>query len=390
VWATQPIGPDPDAAYAGRIVLDLSQVAPHVSGPDTVQVAVPLPEIEQQAIAVDKAYLVSCVNSRAGDIAAAARVMRDRRVAPGVEFYVAAASREVQDDAEASGDWQALLDAGAIPLPPGCGPCIGLGAGLLEPGEVGISATNRNFKGRMGSPDAVSYLASPEVVAASAIAGVISAPADRVGGFSGAIEYSFEDLGPPAPADATEIVAGFPEQIAGRAVFLAFDDVNTDAIYGSEYTYRDGLTAAEMAQVVFANYDAALREHLRPGDVIVGSWNFGAGSSREQAATALQAAGVPMVVAASFSQTYLRNAFNNGFPCIASPELVAAMREALAVELAVTPSFAVSSDAVTADFRAGTLAFRGATYPFPALGAVPQALIAAGGIDAQVRTRFQD
>ena len=83
-------------------------------------------------------------------------------------MYIAAASAAIQSRAEDLGYWQTLLDAGARPLPPGCGPCIGLGAGLLEDGEVGISATNRNFRGRMGSRDAEAYLASPAVVAASA------------------------------------------------------------------------------------------------------------------------------------------------------------------------------------------------------------------------------
>lgn len=107
------------------------------------------------------ADIVSCTNSRASDIAAAAKVFKDAaetnngvipKVADGVQLYIAAASAPEQEAAEATGDWQALLEAGAQPLPAGCGPCIGLGKGLLEPGEVGISASNRNFKGRMGSP----------------------------------------------------------------------------------------------------------------------------------------------------------------------------------------------------------------------------------------------
>jgi Aconitase family (aconitate hydratase) len=103
-------------------------------------------------ILINKAYLVSCTNVRASDIAAAARVFREAaeggatpKIAPGVNFYIAAASLPEQRIAEDVGDWQVLLDAGAIPLPCGCGPCIGLGMGLLEPGEVGISASNRNF-----------------------------------------------------------------------------------------------------------------------------------------------------------------------------------------------------------------------------------------------------
>ena len=102
-----------------------------------------------------------------------------------------AASLPEQRAAEEQGDWQALLAAGAEPLPSGCGPCIGLGVGLLEPGEVGISASNRNYKGRMGSTIAKAYLASPEVVAASALAGKISGP----GWYEAPADYAGVSLG---------------------------------------------------------------------------------------------------------------------------------------------------------------------------------------------------
>ena len=166
-WRNNPPRPDDDALYAGRIVLNLDEVTPHVSGPDTVQVMQSVAEIEKRNIKIQKAYLVSCVNSRLEDLAAAAEAIQGKKVARDVKFYLAPASRSVQEDAERQNIWQTLLEAGAQPLPPGCGPCIGLGTGLLEAGEVGISATNRNFKGRMGSRDAQCYLASPEVVAAA-------------------------------------------------------------------------------------------------------------------------------------------------------------------------------------------------------------------------------
>jgi len=131
---------------------------------------------------LNKAYLVSCTNSRASDLAAAAKVFKDAsqsgtpaKIAPGVEFYIAAASLPEQEAAEDAGDWQALLDAGAKPLPAGCGHVLALELDFWNLG-VGISASNRNFKGRMGSPDAKAYLASPEVVAASALSGKISGP----------------------------------------------------------------------------------------------------------------------------------------------------------------------------------------------------------------------
>ncbi len=163
---------DEDAFYAKELKIDLSTIEPLVSGPNTVKTMTPVSGLNN--VKINKAYLVSCVNSRVDDLAEAAAIVKGKKVAEGVQFYIAAASSEVQAESEKQGYWQTLIEAGAIPLPPGCGPCIGLGVGLLEDGEVGISATNRNFKGRMGSPNAKAYLASPAVVASSAIAGNIS------------------------------------------------------------------------------------------------------------------------------------------------------------------------------------------------------------------------
>jgi homoaconitate hydratase len=384
-WAKVPFVADPGAAYSARITLDLGRVTPHVSGPDTVQVMRPVAEIEKQGIRIHKAYIVSCVNSRLSDLEAAAEVLRGKKVADGVELYVAAASRHVQEEAERRGIWQALLDAGARELPPGCGPCIGLGAGLLEPGEVGISATNRNFKGRMGSRDARCYLASPAVVAASAIGGTIRAP-EQVA--AGAPQYAFEPLVAPAgAAERVAILPGFPERLAGRLVFVPQDNLNTDGIYGKDYTYKE-LAREEMARVVMANYDPAFVTKAAPGDLVVGGFNFGTGSSREQAVTALQAAGIPLVVAGSFSQTYLRNAFNNGFLCLEIPALVERLRAVLSDAIKAGERTIVPGDTIEIDFTASTLTFRGETFAFPALGSVPQSLVIAGGVENLVRRRL--
>src|SRR5438105_1592072 len=169
---------DADAEYAIELELDLATVVPHVSGPNEVKTMVSLPEMERKRVSIQKAYLLSCVNARFEDLHDAAEVIRTRggRVADGVEFYLATASAEGQGKSESTGDWQTLVDAGAIALPPACGACIGLVCGLLQKGETAISATNRNFNGRMGDRDAFVYLASPAVVAASALAGFICAP----------------------------------------------------------------------------------------------------------------------------------------------------------------------------------------------------------------------
>ena len=124
---------------------------------------------------------------------------------------------------------------------------------------------------------------------------------------------------------------------------------------------------------------------MRRGDVILGGWNFGTGSSREQAVTSLQARGIALVVAGSYSQTYLRNAFNNGFPCIACPELVGRVRELLHKEIEQQAKTIIPGDEIEIDFSTGTITFRKNTFRFPPLSPVPQALVIAGGVENQVR-----
>ncbi len=171
---------DPGASYAAHVAIDLASVVPFVAGPRDPSELHSLAEIAAQRIPIQKAYLLSCVNARREDLEAAAHVLRGRKVADGVELYVSAASARVEEEAKAAGIWSDLLAAGAIPLPSGCGPCIGLGRGTLRAGETGISATNRNYPGRMGDPAASCWIASPAVVAASAAAGVIVGPEDGV------------------------------------------------------------------------------------------------------------------------------------------------------------------------------------------------------------------
>ena len=384
-WSKNPPRPDGDASYAARIVLDLSQVTPHVSGPDTVQAMQSLAEIEHKKVAIQKAYLLSCVNSRLEDLEAAANVLKGKKVAPGVQFYLGAASAWVQQEAEKRGIWKTLLDAGANPLPAGCGPCIGLGVGLLEKGEVGISATNRNFKGRMGSRDAQCYLASPEVVAASALAGYISG-AHKFAASTPSRTYQEFESG--AAAEKVAILPGFPERVKGRLVFMPNDNVNTDAIYGKDYTYRDDMSREMMAQIVMENYDPQFASRTQAGDVIVSGFNFGTGSSREQAVTCLKAKGILLVIAASFSQTYLRNAYNNGFLCVEVPELVKKLREQFAPQIAAKEKTIIPGDNIDIDFTSGTIAWRGEEFAFPPLGSVPQSLVIADGVENLVAKRL--
>jgi homoaconitate hydratase len=375
---------DADADYAIELELDLASVVPHVSGPNEVKTMVSLPEMERKHVEIQKAYLLSCVNARFEDLHDAAEVIRTRggHVANGVEFYLAPASAEVQAKSESNGDWKILLDAGAIPLPPGCGACIGLGRGLVGKGETAISATNRNFKGRMGDREALVYLGSPAVVAASALAGFICAPqtfTERPAGTSVRRAKS-----KPQPPASVEIINGFPSSVRGRVLFVDKDNLNTDGIYGSKHTYRDDMKPEEMAAVTFENYDPNFNTLYQKGDVVVGGLNFGSGSSREQAATALKFKGIPCVIAASFSETYKRNAFNNGFVVFECPELVTHLRETLKDRAPTT----VASK-IDIDYAKSTLTIDGKSFPFPPLSPAAQELIVAGGAENLVAARLR-
>ncbi len=383
-WSNHPPASDSDATYAAEINLDLGQVTPHISGPHNLQVMTSLAEMHQNKMAINKAYLVSCTNSRLGDLEAAAAVVEGKQVATGVEFYIAAASQPIEDQAVASGAWQKLIDAGAEVLPPGCGPCIGLGKGLLEDGEVGISATNRNFRGRMGSREAEAYLASPAVVAASAMAGFVTGPSEIDLDDGGVPERSIKEFTKPSEErGATEILDGFPTGLQGRLVYLPTDNLNTDGIYSKDYTYREDITKEKMAEVVMENYDPAFAGTVKAGDVLVSGYNFGTGSSREQAATALQAAGIQLVIAGSYSQTYLRNAINNGFVCVECPAFVDALKEHFASQS--DQRTIVAEAELTMDFAGSAITWNDRKFSFTPLGTPVQEVIIAGGVENQVR-----
>ena len=166
------------------------------------------------------------------------------------------------------------------------------------------------------------------------------------------------------------------------------DNVNTDAIYGKDYTYRDDVTPEMMAKVAMENYDPQFASRTQKGDVIVSGFNFGTGSSREQAVTALKAKGIPLVIAASFSQTYLRNAFNNGFLCVEVPELVKRLRQQFAKEIAAKEKTIIPGEDIDIDFTSGVIHWREEQFSFPPLGSVPQSLVIAGGVENLVATRL--
>ena len=170
----QPITSDKDAEVEREFDLDLTGLSPQVAYPHSVDNVKAVEEMT--GIPIDQAVIGSCTNGRAEDLLAAERILHGRKVAENVRLIVVPASKEVYLWAADSGILSSLVRSGAIVTNPGCGPCLGAHQGLLAPGERCIATTNRNFKGRMGSPESEVYLASPATVAASAIKGEIADP----------------------------------------------------------------------------------------------------------------------------------------------------------------------------------------------------------------------
>ena len=170
----QPLFPDDDATYEQTINISLAELEPTVSRPHTIDNIAPARELKGTKI--QQVFIGTCTNGRLDDLAVAAKILEGKRRHPQTRLVIAPASRSVLLAAINAGYIQALVEAGAVILPPGCGPCLGLHQGVLGDGESCLSTANRNFRGRMGSPEAFIYLASPATAAATAIKGEITDP----------------------------------------------------------------------------------------------------------------------------------------------------------------------------------------------------------------------
>jgi 3-isopropylmalate/(R)-2-methylmalate dehydratase large subunit len=174
VAAAAPFGPDEGAAYEKHYRLDVSLLEPLIALPHSLSNVVPVRTVGGRAI--QQAFLGSCTNGRIEDLRVAAEILKGKHVASSVRLLVYPASRSVYMQAIEEGLIQELCDAGGIICPPSCGPCFGDHGGILASGEKCVSTTNRNFVGRMGSPESEVYLASPATVAASALKGALCDP----------------------------------------------------------------------------------------------------------------------------------------------------------------------------------------------------------------------
>ncbi len=170
----EPVWSDKDAEYERVLNYDLSEIEPMVAKPHTVDNTSKVKEVEGKEI--NQALLGTCTNGRLSDFHLALKILKGKKIAKNVRLLLLPASKKILEDGLKDGTFENLIEAGGTLLPPGCGPCLGAHQGLLAEGEVCISSSNRNFKGRMGSKNAEVFLASPLTVAASSLKGVITDP----------------------------------------------------------------------------------------------------------------------------------------------------------------------------------------------------------------------
>lgn len=170
--------PDENAQYIKELNIDITNLESQVACPHSVDNVKSLKEIAGTEI--HQALIGSCTNGRLEDLAIAAKILEGKTIHPDIRLLVIPASRRIYLEAIKKGFIEIFVKAGGLVLNPGCGPCLGAHQGLLAPEEVCVATTNRNFKGRMGSPESFVYLASPAIVAASAITGVISEPTEVI------------------------------------------------------------------------------------------------------------------------------------------------------------------------------------------------------------------
>jgi 3-isopropylmalate/(R)-2-methylmalate dehydratase large subunit len=170
----EPVTPDSDAHYGGVTEIDVASLSPQIACPHAVDNVKPIEDVGK--VRVDQVVIGSCTNGRLDDLEVAAEILKGKRVARGVRMLIFPASWRIYRRALAKGYLAQLAEAGAVIMNPGCGCCLGVHQGALGDKEVALSTTNRNFKGRMGNPNAEVYLCSPAVAAASALTGVITDP----------------------------------------------------------------------------------------------------------------------------------------------------------------------------------------------------------------------
>lgn len=306
----EPVFADGDATYELTADIDVTTFKPMASRPGEPHDAVSVSDLPLTRI--DSAFIGSCTNGRIEDMRMTAAILRGKKVAPGVVLKIVPATDVVWNDCLAEGLLEVFKSAGALVSNAGCAGCAAGQVGQNGKGEITVSTGNRNFPGKQGQGNV--YLASPAVVAASAVAGYITTP-DKIP----AAPVEFVKTKPqqiPATGKPHSAAGERATIVRGRAWIIERDNIDTDMIFHNRYL---AITeTGEMGQYAFDNLEGYrdFAKMAQPGDIIVTGKNFGSGSSRQQAVDCFISLGIQAIIARSFGAIYERNAINAAFPVL--------------------------------------------------------------------------
>lgn len=301
---------DADANYDEVFDLDFSSFEPMMSLPGHPDDTTKIEEVKK--VKIDSAFIGSCTNGRISDMRAAAEVLKDRKVAPGVVLKVVPSTDAVWQQCLEEGLVKIFKDAGALVSNAGCAGCAAGQVGMNGPKEVTVSTGNRNFAGKQGA--GYVYLGTPADVAASAVAGYITSP-DEIP--EEAAEFAttgnFEE---GAKVERAAVATEAQTVVEGKVWIIEQDDIDTDMIFHNRYLTITDIN--EMGPYTLDNLEGweDFAQKAEKGDIVITLKNFGAGSSRQQAVDCFKALGVQAIIAESFGAIYERNAINAAFPIL--------------------------------------------------------------------------
>ncbi len=326
---------DPDAVYDQMIEIDVSEIVPVITDDYSPGCVKKVSDLAGKP--VNQVYIGSCTNGRLEDLRIAATIFRlmNRKVADNVRCIVVPATQHIWELAIQEGLLETFAKAGCFVSGPTCGACLGMSCGVIAPGEVCVSTTNRNFPGRMGKNGMV-HLASPATAVITAINGYVSEASVELCREVN-LEMSlmliqkltsitnWQDI-PFTRPNYTELLTKFGigqvKDFSGKEFYLPEANVDTDQIIPAKYL-------TETDKQTFGQYcleDAPIKAEDRPklfgSQILIAGENFGCGSSREHAPWALESAGIRCVIAPSFARIFENNMFANGLLCITLPKSI--------------------------------------------------------------------
>ncbi|MCJ7697728.1 MAG: aconitase/3-isopropylmalate dehydratase large subunit family protein [Thermoplasmata archaeon] len=356
----KPIHADPDAHYERTIEINIMGLEPQISRPghpeDVINVA------DVRGVPVDSGFVGSCTNGRLEDMRAVAAILKDKTIAPGRILKIVPATDTIWNTCLKEGLVKIFKDAGALVGSAGCAGCAAGQIGQTGKGEVTISSGNRNFLGKQGKGDI--FLASPETVAASLLAGYITT-VDAIPKKPTPVKVE-KILTKSETLQKKELVAP-PLTVEGRVWVIQKDNIDTDMIYHNRHLAITNIS--EMGPYTFGNlkgYEQFAKE-AKKGDIIVVGKNFGCGSSRQQAVDCFKALGISVIIAESFGAIYERNAINSGMPILTAEGITKRIHE---------------QDIVSIDFTTGMIKDKtqGKTYQAKPFSEAQKEIYLRGGL----------